>query len=72
MYSRIRYLLYCQDELAQLQKGLLGQDDELASFEDGLNILRSRKRFAVRNKKFPQENFIEKIGPRLKEYGKRC
>ncbi len=72
MYSRIRYLLYCQDELAKLQEGLLDQDDELASTDDGQRILLSRKRYEFRNKKFPQKAFMKEIGPKLKEYGKRC
>ena len=35
MYSGIRHLLYCQVELARLQKGLLGQDSEDASTVEG-------------------------------------
>lgn len=72
MYSRIRHLLYCQDELAQLQKHLLEQDDIDASTENGQMLLFSRKRYAYRNKKYPQDALINKIGPKLKEYGKRC
>lgn len=71
MYSRIRHLLYCQDELAQLQKGLLTQDDEDASTDYGRIILRSRLRYEVRNENFPRKALIQKIGPKLKEYGKR-
>lgn len=72
MYSRIRHLLYCQDELAQLQKHLLEQDDVDASTEYGQMLLFSRKRYAYRNNKSPQNAIINKIGPKLKEYGKRC
>lgn len=71
MYSRIRHLLYCQDELAQLQKNLLEQDDVDASTETGQMLLFSRKRYAYRNKKNPQDALINQIGPKLKEYGKR-
>ena len=72
MYSRIRQLLYCQDELAQLQKELLEQDNEDASTDDGQGLLLSRKRYACRADQFPQKALINKIGPKLKEYGKRC
>lgn len=72
MYSRIRHLLYCQDELAQLQKHLLKQDDKDASTVDGGRLLRSRKRYERRNNKFPEHALINKIGPKLKEYGKRA
>ena len=72
MYSRIRHLLYCQDELAQLQKGLLEQDDKDASTDDGQRLLISRLRYEHRNSQSPQEALIKKIGPKLKEYGKRC
>lgn len=72
MYSRIRHLLYCQDELAQLQKHLLKQDDEDNSIEGGQSLLVSRKIYAYRNDKFPQHALINKIGPKLKEYGKLC
>lgn len=68
MYSRVRHLLYCQDELAQLQERLLKQDEEDASTEDGRQMLRSRKRYRFRNKKFPENAVIDKIGPKLKEY----
>ena len=70
MYSRIRHLLYCQDELAQLQQGLIDQDDEDASTSDGRRVLASRKRYEFRNK--TRNALIKKIGPKLKEYGKRC
>lgn len=70
MYSRVRHLLYCQDELAQLQERLLKQDEEDASTEDGRQMLRSRKRYRCRNKKFPENAVIDKIGPKLKEYGR--
>ena len=72
MYSRIRHLLYCQDELAQLQNHLLKQDDKDASTVDGGRLLRSRKRYERRNNKFPENALINKIGPKLKEYGKRA
>ena len=72
MYSRIRHLLYCQDELAQLQKRLLKQDDEDASTEHGKRLLRSRIRYEHRNEQFPQTALMNKIGPKLKEYGKRA
>ena len=67
MYSRIRHLLYCQDELARLQKDLLEQDKEDASTNDGRILLASSKRYAFRDENCP----IKKIGPKLKEYGKR-
>lgn len=72
MYSRIRQLLYCQDELAQLQKHLLKQDDEDASTSHGRKLLISRDRYEYRNEQFPQKALINKIGPKLKAYGKRC
>ena len=72
MYSRIRHLLYCQDELAQLQKGLLEQDDKDASTVHGQRLLLSRIRYKHRNDQCPQNALIDKIGPKLKEYGRRC
>ena len=72
MYSRIRHLLFCQDELAQLQKGLLEQDDKDASTDDGYMLLISRLNYEYRNSQSPQDAIIKKIGPKLKEYGKRC
>ena len=72
MYSRIRHLLYCQDELAQLQKGLLKQDDEDASSADGRGLLLSRIRYEHRSNQEPQKDLMKEIGPKLKEYGKRC
>ena len=71
-YSRIRHLLYCQDELARLQEGLLDQDDEDASTVDGRKLLISRLRYEYRNEQSPQKALMKKIGPKLKEYGKRC
>ena len=71
MHSRIRHRLYCQDELAKLQKGLLDQDDEDSSIDDG-TFLMSRKRYTYRNKPFPEKALIDNIGLKLKEYGKRC
>ena len=68
MYSRIRHLLYRQDELAQLQERLLKQDDKDASTNDW-RLLISRKRYEYREQKFPQKALINKIGPKLKEYG---
>lgn len=72
MYLRIRQLLYCQDELAKLQKELLEQDNEDARTDDGRGLLLSRKRCTIRNDKFPQKSLSNKINPKLKEYGKRC
>lgn len=72
MYSRIRHLLYCQDELAQLQEGLLRQDIKDASTTEGQKLLISRVFYEFRNDQFPREAFMNKIGPKLKEYGKRC
>ncbi len=72
MYSRIRHLLYCQDELAQLQKGLLEQDDKDASSDDGRGILLSRIRYEYGNGQFPRKALMKEIGSKLKEYGKRC
>lgn len=72
MFSRIRHLLYCQDELAQLQQGLIDQDKEDGNTSDGKRILASRKRYEFRNEKYPAKALIKKIGPKLKEYGKRC
>ena len=69
MYSRIRHLLYCQAELAQLQKGLIEQDEE--DFKKDEVLLISRKSYAYRNKNFPRKALINKIGPKLKEYGKQ-
>lgn len=71
MYSRIRQLLYCQDELAKLQKGLIAQDDEDASTTDGQGLLFSRKRYEYRNRQSPKKALIDQIGFKLKEYGKR-
>ena len=70
MYSRLRHLLYCQTELAQLQKGLIDQDDE--DLKNAKGLLLSRRRYACRNKNFPEKAFIDKIGPKLKEDGKQC
>ena len=72
MYSRIRHLLYCQAELAQLQKGLIDQDAEDAGSDDGMRILMSRKRYDIRNRKFPKKALIDRIGTKLKEYGMQC
>lgn len=72
MYSRIRHLLYCQDELARLQSDLLKQDDEDASTISSQRLLFSRKRYEYRNDQSPQKAIINKIVPKLKEYGKRC
>ena len=72
MYLRIRQLLYCQDELAKLQKELLEQDNEDARTDDGRGLLLSRKRYTIRNDKFPQKSLSNKIISKLKEYGKRC
>ena len=72
MYSRMRHLLYCQDELAELQQRLLDQDKEDASTDDGLILLRSRILYECRNEDSPRNDLIKKIGPKLKEYGKRC
>lgn len=71
MYSRIRQLLYCQDELAYLQKGLLDQDDQDASTDDGRKVLKSRIRYEHRNNQPQRKALIKEIGPKLKEYGKR-
>ena len=71
MYLRIRQLLYCQDELAKLQKELLEQDNEDARTDDGRGLLLSRKRYKIRNDNFPQKSFFNKIVPKLKEHGKR-
>lgn len=68
MYSRIRHLLYCQDELAQLQEGLLRQDIKDASTTEGQKLLISRVFYEFRNDQFPREAFMNKIGPKLKEY----
>ena len=67
MYSRTRHLLYCQAELAQLQKGLIDQDDEDARSDKSLLV--SRKRYELRNERFPQKALINEIGTKLKEYG---
>ena len=72
MYSRIRQLLHCQDELAQLQNDLLKQDDQDASTPLGRKLLVSRERYDHRSKQFPQDALINRIGPKLKEYGKPC
>ena len=72
MYSRIRHLLYCQDELALLQKRLMNQDDEDNSIDDTKILLKSRKRYEHRNNNLSQDAVIEKIGSKLKEYGERC
>ena len=70
MYSRVRHLLYCQDELALLQKHLLQQDDEDGSTEKGQKLLVSRKRYEHRDDQSPAKDIMNKIGPKLKEYGK--
>ena len=72
MYSRIRHLLYCQDELAELQKRLLEQDDKDASTTHGQYLLLSRIRYNYHNSQNPQHDLINQIGPKLKQYGKRC
>lgn len=69
MYARTRHLLYCQAELAQLQKGLIDQDEEDARSEIGKRLLISRKKYESRNKSFPEKALINKIGTKLKEYG---
>ena len=71
MYSRIRHLLYCQAELAQLQERLIEQDEEDFKSDKGKALLISRKRYAYRNKISPREALINKISPKLKEYGKQ-
>ena len=71
MYLRIRQILYCQDELAKLQKELLEQDNEDARTDDGRGLLLSRKRYKIRNDNFPQKSLFNKIVPKLEEYGKR-
>lgn len=68
MYSRIRYLLYCQDELAELQQDLLDQDVKDAGTTEGQKLLISRIFYEYRNEKVPREAFMDKIGPKLKEY----
>lgn len=68
MYSRIRHLLYRQDELAELQKDLLDQDKKDSSTIDGRRILTSRIRYEFRNDRSPGDAIINKIGPKLKEY----
>lgn len=70
MYARTRHLLYCQDELAQLQQGLLDQDDEDASSEKSKVLMGSRKRWQHRNDEFPRKAILMKMAPKLKEYGK--
>ena len=72
MYSRIRHLLYCQDELAELQKRLLEQDEEDASTTDGQNLLYSRMKYNYHNSQNPKHGLINQIGPKLKEYGRQC
>ena len=69
MWSRMRHLLYCQDELAQLQELLINQDEEDASTPYGQTILRSRTKYEIRNKRSPKNNLMKEIGPKLKEYG---
>lgn len=72
MYSRIRHLLYCQDELASLQDRLLDLDKKDASDDKTRKVLLSRILYEFRNEQFPKKALIDKIGPKLKEYGKRC
>ena len=69
MYSRIRHLLYCQDELAHLQQGLLDQDDEDAMTDRGGRTLTSRKNWQYRSKTVPKKAILLQIAPKLKEYG---
>ena len=69
MYSRIRTLLYCQDELAHLQQRLLDQDDEDATTEKGQRMLASRDVWQHRSKQIPQKAILPKIATKLKEYG---
>lgn len=70
MYSRIRHLLYCQDELARLQKHLLAQDDEDASNEECPTLLISRLDYEHHYNQPSRNALIKEIGPKLKEYGK--
>lgn len=72
MYSRIRHLLYCQDELAQLQKDLIQQDNDNASTPHGRIELVSRQRYEHRHRQLAQDSLVNRIGSKLKEYGKRC
>ena len=69
MYSRIRCLLYCQDELAELQQVLLDQDDEDAKTPMGRCMLVSRDNWQLRNDQDPPKALLLKIAPKLKEYG---
>ena len=69
MYSRIRHLLYCQDELAQLQQCLLDQDDEDAMTEEGQRMLASQQNWQFRSNRVPQKAILLKIAPKLKDYG---
>ena len=68
MYSRIWHLLYCQDELADLQNRLLKRDKEDASTVGGV----SRREYENRHEGFPRKAVMNKLGQKLKEYGGRC
>ena len=69
MYLRIRSLLYYQDELAHLQQGLLDQDDEDATTEKGQRMLVSRENWQSRSNQVPRKAILQKIAPKLREYG---
>ena len=71
MYSRLRQLLYCQDELAELQEDLLDQDDRDWKTPRGQTLLVSRLCYEGRDQS-PENDLMNKIGLKLKEYGKRC
>lgn len=64
--------MYCQDEIAHLQQSLIDQDKEDGKTDDGKRLLASRRKYNHRNDQFPQNALIERIGIKLKEYGKRC
>ena len=72
MYSRVRQLLYCQDEIAQLQKDLIKQDDDDASTALREKLLRSRSKYEYCNEKIPQKAIINQMGSKLKEHSKQC
>ena len=71
-FLRSRLLLYRQDELSVLEKGLLDLDKDDAKNEDRKLALRSRK-FDEQDDDDPEESrkaLMRKIDDKLKEYGK--
>lgn len=66
LHSRV--LLHRQDELAELEKQLLGMDDEDVDLDE--LALQSRRRDDQRPEEPSRKSVINKIDSKLKDYGK--